>query len=159
MTEFLQIFMYIFEKLKSEHPLLTDAKSLLVELKKSNISPREIHQLMELLNYLAQHSTQKQIANHPLQTHLGTRIFTSLECQRLNKKCRGLLLTFEQKGILTSVTRELVIDQLVYFNNKQIDEAFIKWTILKVLSGQNDDSIIAHMAAFLLNETPSKEVH
>ncbi len=156
MTELLQVLMYFFAKIGDGSSLPFNEHYLISELKELGISQDEIQQIMSWINRFTE--LKKQITDYPLQNHSGTRIFTPLECQYLNKKYRSLLLGLEQKGILTPATLELVLDHLMYLDPEDITIGRIKFTILMVLSNQPDKLAIASMERFLLNEAP-EELH
>ncbi|MBO0216717.1 DUF494 family protein, partial [Vibrio sp. Vb2880] len=63
----------------------------------------------------------------------STRIYTAKEMQRLDLECRGFLLFLEQINVLTTETREMVIDRVMGLETSEFELEDLKWIILMVL--------------------------
>ena len=55
---------------------------------------------------------------------------------RLDTRCRGLLLFLDQMGVLTPSSREHVIYQAMALENEDFDIEQMKWVVLMVLFNQ-----------------------
>jgi Smg protein len=154
MTEILQVLMHFFEKIGDNDIIPFDEQFFIAELQELGMPVDEIEKLVSWINKYSK--SKKQITEYAVQAHTGTRVYSSLECQRINKKCRSLLLTLEQEGILTPTSRELVLDQLMQLSPGEITKARISWTILGILSNLSDKVAVASMERFLLYEAPEQ---
>ncbi len=62
------------------------------------------------------------------------RHYCAEEQARLDTESRGLLLKLEQCGALNKVSREMVIDQLMALDDRDIEPNHVKWVTLMVLN-------------------------
>ncbi|HVV67594.1 MAG TPA: DUF494 family protein [Gammaproteobacteria bacterium] len=155
MNDVLQVLMYFFDKIENDLPTTPDDHHLLSELKELGIPLERVHQVLAWMNDLIE--PNGQIEEYPLQrSPIGTRVFSTVECVHLNRKCRGFLLTLEQIGVLSATTRELVMDQLLQINPENINIAKIKWVVLGILCKQPDKTAAACMERYLLSEEPHR---
>ncbi|MYB35358.1 MAG: DUF494 domain-containing protein [Gammaproteobacteria bacterium] len=63
----------------------------------------------------------------------GIRYYTSEETQHLPARIRGYIMGLEQAGILNTVSREMVINQLMFLEPESMDLDSVKWVTLVVL--------------------------
>lgn len=71
-------------------------------------------------------------------------------------ECRNFILFLQGMNILTSVSRELVIDRAMAVDNKHISIEELKWISLIVLLSQADEELaIAHMEHIIYQESPA----
>ncbi|MFH4280529.1 DUF494 family protein Smg, partial [Acinetobacter baumannii] len=69
----------------------------------------------------------------PASDPLSLRVYTEEECQRLDARCRGFLLFFEQMQGLNLETREMVIERVLALDTAEFELEDLKWVILMVL--------------------------
>jgi Smg protein len=70
-------------------------------------------------------------------------------------ECRGFLLSLEQGGILSSETRELVIDRVMALEADDIGLQQLKWIILMVLFNQpGQEEAYACLEDMVFDEIP-----
>ena len=82
------------------------------------------------------------------------RVYTQDEMARLDTDCRGFLLYLEQAGILSPISRELVIDRIMALDHEEIDIETLKWVILMVLLGQpGEEAALASMEDLMFDGT------
>ncbi len=62
------------------------------------------------------------------------RHYCAMEQARLDTESRGLLLKLEQCGVLNRISREMVIDQLMALDDRDIEPEHVKWVTLMVLN-------------------------
>ncbi len=62
------------------------------------------------------------------------RHYSVKEQARLDTDARGLLLKLEQCGVLNKISREMVIDQLMALDDRDIEPDHVKWVTLMVLN-------------------------
>ena len=68
------------------------------------------------------------------------RAYAPKELARLDAECRGLLIRFEQSGILTPQTREHVIERALAANGDGLTPEQLKLVVLMVLWNQQTPS-------------------
>lgn len=127
------VLIYLFEHyMDSDFDEVADPDVIRTELLEAGFPQREVNKAFEWMESL---SDQQSIKTSPP----AFRIFSSLEMEKLDAECRGLLLFFEQAGILSSASREKVIDRVLVLNNNEITLENLKWIILMVLFSQPDE--------------------
>ncbi len=82
------------------------------------------------------------------------RLYTQEEMHMLSRECRGFLLCLEQQKILTPLSREIVIHQIMQLSQEPIDLPLLKWVILIVLFHlhKNDKDTLTHLQFFVIDE-------
>jgi len=130
----LDVLIYLFENyMFDDDGYEPDQETLMLELSQAGFEHGMIDQAFEWLENLATLCEQ-----HPeeLPPDMGGSIrhYTAEECDLLNLEARGLLLSLEQCGVLNSISREMVIDQLSALGVEPVEIDHIKWVILMVLS-------------------------
>ncbi len=132
----LDVLMYLFQNYMTEDADIDpDRESMETELLEAGFPSHEITQAFEWLDGLmARLETPVMLLNE----ERSFRIYTDQEITRLDMECRGFLLFLEQAGVLSSETRELVIDRVMALETDDIDLTQLKWVILMVLFNQPD---------------------
>jgi Smg protein len=74
----------------------------------------------------------QDLNGNPPLTSTATRVLSEEETLLLDVSCQGFLLQLEQSGILTPITRELVLDR-VFALDTQVDLEQLKWLVMIVL--------------------------
>ncbi len=125
------VLMYLFEHyyLDEETDLSPDRESLHTELVEAGFPSRDINQAFTWLEGLSAEENQIQAP----QTENALRIYSEIECERLDTESRGFLLFLEQMGILQPDARERVIDRVMALETDEFDLGQLKWVILMVL--------------------------
>lgn len=130
----LDVLLYLFQNYMSdEEDGSSDRESIETELLEAGFPSAEINQAFEWLDGLA---ARQETPVMLLNEERSFRIFTSQELARLDAQGRGFLLFLEQAGVLSSETRELVIDRVMALETEEIDLTQLKWIILMVLFNQ-----------------------
>ncbi|MEO0347531.1 MAG: DUF494 domain-containing protein [Pseudomonadota bacterium] len=130
----LDVLMYLFETyVDAEDQADSDEAELRDELSRAGFHDTEIEHALSWLDGL---SANNDLISHNAQTERGTRVFTDLECARIDVDGRGYLLYLEQIGILLPEQRELVVDRLLALEAPEIDIEQIKWVVMMVLFSQ-----------------------
>ncbi|MGR5470543.1 DUF494 family protein, partial [Vibrio astriarenae] len=94
--------------------LQVDQDELEDELLRAGFQQKDIYKALVWLEELA--ALQQSDAHSAISTSIAsasTRIYTSSEMQRLDIESRGFLLFLEQINVLTTETREMVIDRVM----------------------------------------------
>lgn len=130
----MDILMYLFETyIHNDAELMVDQDELEDELKRAGFHQNEIYKALNWLEELA--ALQQSDAQSAITTSSSTsvRIYTRSEMHRLDIKCRGFLLFLEQIGVLTTETREMVIDRVMGIETSDFHLDDLKWVVLLVL--------------------------
>ncbi len=132
--ELFEVLMYIFENhIGRDHPDQASEEALFHELSEAGFTPEVIDTAFEWLdNIAAIHSAEAQ-SEDKLTLSSGFRVFSQEELKHFNPDVCGLILKFEQIGILDSYSREIVINRLLAIEPNEIDEHRVKWIVLMVL--------------------------
>ncbi len=152
MNEVFQVLMYLFERHMEEDCSLPESEQLLTsELQEVGFHTPAITKALDWLNGLVE--LQRNAELHPFVEHNAHRVFIPWECQKLDERCRGFIILLEQIGILSPITRELVIDRLMALELDEIDLPQVKWVALMVLFNQPDKAAaLACMERLVLGE-------
>ncbi len=130
----MDILMYLFETyIHSDAELQVDQDELEEELLRAGFHQKDIYKALQWLEDLA--ALQQSDAQSAIATSAATstRIYTAKEMERLDIECRGFLLFLEQIKVLTTETREMVIDRVVGLETNEFELDDLKWIILMVL--------------------------
>lgn len=151
----LDVLMYLFENYMDEggdfHP---DQDVLATELSQAGFPRGEIKKAFLWLEELASlrgNSAGAIVGGGPA----SVRHYSELEQRRLTRDMRGFLMFLEQRRILNSFTRELVIDRVMALETEEIDIEQLKWIILMVLFNQpGHEHAYAWMEDLVFNDEP-----
>jgi Smg protein len=130
----MDILMYLFETyIHSDAELMVDQDELEEELLRAGFHQEEIYKALDWLEDLAALQQSDQRAAISMSAATSTRIYTDKEKGRLDVKNRGFLLFLEQVNVLTTETREMVIDRVMGLETQELLLEDLKWIILMVL--------------------------
>ena len=131
----MDILMYLFETyIHSDAELQVEQDELEYELLRAGFQQKDIYKALVWLEELA--ALQQSDEHSAISTCIAsasTRIYTASEMQRLDLECRGFLLFLEQINVLTTETREMVIDRVMGLETNEFELEDLKWIILMVL--------------------------
>jgi Smg protein len=129
------VLMYLFENYVDEGPEFDpDQEALSAELAEAGFARGEIRKAFSWLEELSALRTQQP---EPLAAASpAVRHYTPRERDRLNPECRGFLHVMETTGVLTPLTREIVIDRVMALEAEDIDLEQLKWVTRMVLFNQ-----------------------
>ncbi|EKM32818.1 hypothetical protein VCHENC02_1657, partial [Vibrio harveyi] len=92
------------------------------ELLRAGFQQKDIYKALVWLEELA--ALQQSDEHSAISTCIAsasTRIYTASEMQRLDLECRGFLLFLEQINVLTTETREMVIDRVMGLETNEFE--------------------------------------
>lgn len=146
-----EVLMYIFEKhMYSGCKLHLPENVLMADLEQAGFSSSIVDLALDWLEGLliAQENTAIVTSTQSI------RIYSPIEIYKLNTDIRGFLLFLEQRSILNTHTRELVIDRLMAIEEQEIDLPQVKWVTLLVLFNQpNEEAALACMENLVLENS------
>ena len=124
------ILVYLFEN--CQHHELADQKERVA--KKLSAAGFDDSDISEALTWLAGvvRGPHRSLAPLPA-SGAAFRAYASKELAKLDAECRGLLIHFEQSGILTPQTREHVIERALATTGEELTIEQLKLIVLMVL--------------------------
>ncbi|MDG3086728.1 DUF494 family protein [Vibrio hannami] len=130
----MDILMYLFETyIHSDVELMVDQDELEEELLRAGFHQEEIYKALDWLEDLAALQQSDAQSAITMSAATSTRVYTTKEMQKLDVKSRGFLLFLEQVNVLTTETREMVIDRVMGLETSELLLDDLKWVILMVL--------------------------
>lgn len=112
----------------SDKKLQLDYETLMPELERQGFEKTTVLSALDWLRDLASKLDSASVATNV------TRVFSAEEQLFLDSETRDCLMRMEKFGILNSVTRERVVDQVLALQNVEVGQALIKWVAYLVLS-------------------------
>lgn len=129
----LDVLMYLFEQyLDDEVVVEADRESISDALLEAGFAHAAIDSALAWLDGL----TGDVRSDGPRRPSALHRVYTREECERLDVRCRGYLLSLEQTGMLDPTTRERVVERVMALEAEEIDLDQLKWIVLLVTFNQ-----------------------
>lgn len=151
------VLMYLFENyLYNDEELGPDRELIESELFEAGFSQLEVRKAFDWLDALAD---RRNVPALEFDDKRSIRLFTEPEMTKLEADCRGFLLYLEQVGILTPVSRELVIDRMMALDDDEIDLDTLKWVVLMVLFSQPGQEEAYAWMENLIFDNPAHPLH
>jgi Smg protein len=144
------VLMFLFERyLDEENEAVDERDDVSIRLEEMGFHNREIDRAFDWLEDLA---TIQDGHHYPMINEQSTRIFSEEEKAVLNSESIEFIMYLEQTGILTSVTRELVLDRVIALDN-ELDTEQLKWIVMIVLhSHPGEENAYAWMESMVFDE-------
>lgn len=154
------VLMFLFERYlddeeTNETSNVTDKRdSIQLRLEEMGFHNQEINQAFDWLEDLAEVQTDMQDNQELIAIkETSTRIYSKEEKQLIDMESIGFINFLEQSNILTSMTRELILDRVVALGHP-LDAEQLKWIIMIVLhTHPGEENTIALMEDFIFDST------
>ncbi|HLX79441.1 MAG TPA: DUF494 domain-containing protein [Burkholderiales bacterium] len=127
------ILVYVFENCQ-QYELSNEKERVAKKLSAAGFDDSDISEALTWLAGVAR-SPHRALAPLP-DSGAGFRAYAPKELARLDAECRGLLIYFEQAGILTPQTREYVIERALAAAGDGLTIEQLKLIVLMVLWNQ-----------------------
>ncbi|WP_117236336.1 DUF494 family protein [Vibrio maerlii] len=149
----MDILMYLFETyIHSDAELQVDQDELEEELLRAGFHQKEIYKALNWLEDLAALQQEDSRSAISMSAATSTRIYTKQEMARMGVEIRGFLLFLEQVQVLTTETREMVIDRIMGLETNELELEDLKWVVLMVLFNvPGNESAYTQMEELLYN--------
>ena len=143
----LTVLMYLFHNhMEKDNRLNLNDMQLVDELKSAGFHAHVIGKAFRWLHRLTEFASQDTSPSTN-----SFRVFSEEECQLINIDCRSFIIGLEMQGILSPLTREIVIHQTLELINEGIDLSLLKWVTLMVLFNMpNSEHALSHMEFLVL---------
>jgi len=148
------VLIYLYENyMDGESQPPSDQEELEEELTQAGFTNGEIRKALRWLDELA---AGAEVSPYHPYTERAMRIYSEMECTKLDTEARGLLLFLEQSGILDPVSRELVIDRVLAIDHGQVSVDELKWVVLLVLMNRpGQEEAFTQMEDLVYNAAPA----
>ena len=153
----LDVLIYLFDHyVEQELEIIPNQKDLKSQLNQAGFADIQIDKAINWLEGLA---VKKDEFDVDIVHSRSTRVFSSIENEKLDVECKGFLIFLEQSGVLYSEDRELVIDRVMALETETIELQQLKWVVLMVLFNRpGKEAAFAWMEDIILDEV-SAVVH
>ena len=131
------ILVYLFENCQ-QHELSHEKERVVKKLSAAGFDDSDISEALTWLAGVAR-APHRSLAPLP-GTGAASRAYASKELAKLDAQCRGLLIHFEQSGILTAQMREHVIERALAATGEELTIEQLKLIVLIVLWNQQTPS-------------------
>jgi len=140
-----EIIMYLFESyIQVDQSVELDTQEVTDELIQEGFQKAEIKKALSWLDQLANMHHQDPSGNTQEAQKTSHRIYNKIEQGQISLECRSYISYLEEAKILTTKTREMVIDCVMSLDNTQLQLEDLKWLILMVLFNDpvNNDAFL-----------------
>jgi len=144
------VLMFLFERyLGDDNEIIDERDFVHTRLEEMGFQHNEINQAFDWLEDLASiHDDGHYV---PVDSR-SIRIYSKEEKAILNEACVGFLVFLEDEGILTAITRELILDRVIALGH-ELDIEQLKWIVMIVLhTHPGEENAYAWMESLVFDE-------
>ncbi len=150
------ILVYVFDHyLFEELPAIAERADIARDLENAGFRGVNVERALDWLAELADERSRPGLR----ADERAFRLYTADECERLDAGARGLLLSLERGGILSTTQREIVIDRLLALDSEELSLEQVKWVVLMVLSCQPGEEAACERMEDMVYELPAQVPH
>jgi len=147
------VLMYLFENIIGEETHIDPERELVVNQLEEMGFPQ--HEILRAFDWLEDLSDIQHEATGREQQAQSIRIYSELEKMILDQESIGFLMFLEDNGILTPVTRELIMDSIIALD-VELDIEQLKWIVMIVLySHPGEENAYAWMESMVFDQLVS----
>jgi len=155
----LDVLLYIFENyIDDDSGFVPDQEMIREELAAAGFPGDEIERAFVWIEGLGTRNSDQDEPGTAARNR-GLRVFTRDEMVRLDRDCRGYLLSLEQMGVLDAEGREMVIDRVMALESDDVDLEQLKWVALMVLFNQPGQEASFGWKEDLVIDGPGEMLH
>ncbi|TEW52161.1 DUF494 domain-containing protein [Psychromonas algicola] len=140
-----EIIMYLFESyIQVDQTMELDTQEVTDELIQEGFQKTDITKALEWLDKLANMHNQDPESKTSAEQKTSHRIYSKIEQRQISVECRSYISYLEDAKILTTHTREMVIDCVMSLDSAELLLEDLKWLILMVLFNDpvSDDAFL-----------------
>lgn len=152
----LHVLMYLFQNHMQNNCHIEESDVLIDQLESVGFVLPVINQA---INWLANLADTKTISCIITPQITSFRVYTPYEFNLFGEECINFVHHLEKEGILTPMTRELVLHQSIELQSEGIDLSLIKWVTLMVLFNQPEHDTALSRMELLVLENPPGDIH
>lgn len=144
------VLMYLFENFIGEENLISPESDIVIDKLEQLGFPQ--HEILKAFDWLEDLAIIQQETPEDENKETSFRVFSELERELLDKECMGFLIFLEHSGILTQVTRELILDRVIALDT-QLEIEQLKWIVMIVLySHPGEENAYAWMESLVFDQ-------
>jgi len=130
------VLIYLFQNyMDADEEHAPDPDILRDELLEAGFPRKEVNRAFEWLESLTKHQPIRSLSTPTF------RVYSAQEQAKLDTECCGFLMFLEHTGILSSTSRELVIDRVMALHEDPITLENLKWVVLMILFSQPSEEV------------------
>lgn len=140
-----EIIMYLFESyIQVDQTMELDTQEVTDELMQEGFQKSDITKALAWLDNLANMHNQDPQSRAVAEQDNSHRIYNKTEQRQISLECRSYIRYLEEAKILTTHTREMVIDCTMSLDSTELILEDLKWLILMVLFNDpvSDDAFL-----------------
>jgi len=140
-----EIIMYLFESyIQVDQTMELDTQEVTDELMQEGFQKSEINKALAWLDNLANMHTQDPQSRTTAEQITSHRIYNKIEQRQISLESRNYISYLEEAKILTTHTREMVVDCIMSLDSGELILEDVKWLILMVLFNDpvSDDAFL-----------------
>lgn len=154
----LDILIYLYDNCVSEEfESIQDRNNVKTHLIQAGFTNYQVNRAFDWLECLLKEHKYEVDLN--VSCFNSTRIFNSLENEKIDVECKGFLLFLEQSNIINLKDRELIVDLLMALEIDAIKIHQLKWVVLMVLTNQPDREIEFSWIEEILMDNTDVSIH
>jgi len=137
--------MYLFESyIQVDQTMELDTQEVTDELIQEGFQKTDITKALEWLDKLANMHNQAPESKTSAEQKTSHRIYNKIEQRQISVECRSYISYLEDAKILSTHTREMVIDCVMSLDSAELLLEDLKWLILMVLFNDpvSDDAFL-----------------
>jgi len=148
-----EIIMYLFESyIQVDQTMELDAQEVTDELMQEGFQKNEITKALAWLDNLANIHNQDPQSRVTAEQATSIRIYNKIESRQISLECRSYISYLEDAKILTTHTRETVIDCIMSLDSAELVLEDLKWLILMVLfNDPNSEDAFLQLESMLMD--------
>ena len=152
----LDVLTYMFESYFEEADAMFNREALHEELVEVGFDHGDVE---KAFNWLADLPTSSDDIQLSTPGHSSMRHYNPWEVKKLDMECQGYLLSLEQMGVLTSASRELVIDRVMALETDEINIEQLRWVCLIVLYNLSGTDVPYNWLEDVIMDLSSSYIH
>jgi len=140
-----EIIMYLFESyIQVDQTMELDTQEVTDELMQEGFQKSEINKALAWLDNLANMHNRDPQSRTTAEKATSHRIYNKIEQRQISLESRNYISYLEEAKILTTHTREMVIDCIMSLDSGELILEDVKWLILMVLFNDpvSDDAFL-----------------
>ncbi|MDH5765189.1 MAG: DUF494 domain-containing protein [Gammaproteobacteria bacterium] len=144
------VLMYLFENFIGEENYISPESDIVIDKLEQLGFPQ--HEILKAFDWLEDLAIIQQETPDDENRTTSFRVFSDLEKELLDPESIGFLIFLEHSGILTPVTRELILDRVIALDT-HLEIEQLKWIVMIVLySHPGEENAYAWMESLVFDQ-------
>lgn len=144
------VLMYLFENFIGEESFISPESDVVIDKLEQLGFPQ--HEILKAFDWLEDLAIIQQEPLDDENQAYAFRVFSDLEKELLDPESIGFLIFLEHSGILTPITRELILDRVIALDT-HLEIEQLKWIVMIVLySHPGEENAYAWMESLVFDQ-------